>query len=150
MDQPFNSRLKLDERSELGDARHGAANALAHVVLSGHCIPGMRLQLLHADGNAPLVRISRNLQHFRFDLLAYGKHVRRFVHAAPGNVTHVQQCIHSAEIDESAVIGETADRAAHGVAFLHLRIAAFVGRALFLFERRRGGPLQRLRRPRRA
>ena len=95
-------------------------------------VPRMRLQLLHAERNAPLGGI--HLEHLDLDLLAHRQHVGGLVDAAPGNVGDVQQRVHAADIHESAVIGQAADRAVHGLAFLDLGVAAFLGGALFFFE----------------
>src|ERR1035437_5115072 len=46
----------------------------------------------------------------------------------------VQQGIHSADIDEGAVIGQAAHRAVHGLAFLDLGVALVLVGALVLFE----------------
>src|ERR1700719_3462652 len=100
MNQSFNTRLEFHKRSELGDSCNRATNAVPRVVLSGHCIPGMRLQLLHADGNPTLAGVIRDLKHPGFDLLPDGKHVGGLADTAPGTVTHVQQSVYSTQIDE--------------------------------------------------
>ncbi len=45
----------------------------------------------------------------------------------------MQQAVHSAEVDEGAIVGEAADRAAYDFAFADLRVAAFFYAALFFF-----------------
>ena len=45
----------------------------------------------------------------------------------------MQQTVHAAQIDEGAVVGETADGAAHGFAFTDLGVAALLHTALFFF-----------------
>ena len=55
VDQAFNAGLEFDEEAEVGQAGYGAADALAGFVLVGNRVPGMRLQLLHAERNALLV-----------------------------------------------------------------------------------------------
>ena len=91
----------------------------------------MRLKLLHADGNTVLVGI--NLDDHGFDLLAGRKHVRRFVDATPGNFADVKQSVGAADINERAVIGQAADLALHGVAFLQFRVAALLAGAFLVF-----------------
>src|SRR5580700_7130223 len=108
MNQALDAGLEFDERAEFHQARDRAAHAIAGDELLRHRIPGMRLQLLQADGNAALVGISRELEDLYFDLLSYREHIRRLVDAAPGDVAHMQQSGAAAQIDESAVIGEAA------------------------------------------
>ena len=91
----------------------------------------MRLQLLHAQRNAPLLGI--DLEHLGFDLLAHREHVGGLVDAAPGDLADMQQAVHAADVDEGAVVGQAADRAAHGFAFADLGVAAFFHAALFFF-----------------
>ena len=68
-------------------------------------VPRMRLQLLHAERNALLLRV--DLQDLGFDLLAGAKaHRQGLSDAAPGNVGHVQQAIDAANIDEGSVVGQ--------------------------------------------
>ena len=69
MDQSFDSRLQFHKCAELDHARNGAANALAHPVLFRHSVPGLRLKLLEAHGDAPLFGI--DLQHLDFKLLPF-------------------------------------------------------------------------------
>ncbi len=93
----------------------------------------MRLQLLHAHGNAPFAGIICDLEHYGFDLLPHGEHIRGLLDAAPRDVTHMEQGIHSTQIHESAVVGEATDRTGESVAWLHLGIATVLHRAFFLF-----------------
>ena len=134
VDQPLNPGLQFHECSELDHACNRAPHTLAGLVLSGHRIPGMGLQLLHAHRNAPLAGIIRYLEHLGFDRLPHREHVRRLAHTAPGDVTYVQQSVHATNVHEGTVISEAADRTAHGVTFLHLRIAALLHQAFFLFS----------------
>ena len=71
MDQPFHARLKLYEGSEIYNARHRAAHAFTHLVSFRGPFPGMRLELLHADGNTALVAFAADLEHLHFNVLAY-------------------------------------------------------------------------------
>ena len=109
-------------------------HALAHLILLADQVPRVRLKLLHAERDPLLGGI--HLQDLGLDLLADRQHVGRLVDAAPGNVGHVQQRVHAADIDEGAVVGQAADRAVHRLAFLDLGVAAFLVGALFLFEHR--------------
>ena len=134
MHQAFDALFQFHERAEIGDARHAALDALADLVLLGHQVPGVRLKLLESERNPLLGGI--HLEDPRLHLVAHLEHIGGLVDAAPGNVGHVQQRIHAADIDEGAVIGQAAHRALHGLAFLDLGVALVLVGALFLFEHR--------------
>src|ERR1035438_8230832 len=132
MDQAFDAFLEFDESAEIGDARHAALDALAGLVLVGDQVPGVRLELLESEGNAFLAGI--DLEDPRLHLVADLEDVGGLVDAAPGDIGHMQQGIHAADIDEGAVIGQAAHRALHGLAFLDFGVALVLVGALFLFE----------------
>ena len=132
MNQAFDALFQFHESAEIRDAGHGALDALAHLVLLGDQVPGVRLKLLEAERNAFLGGI--HLEDPRLHLVAHLEHVGRLVDAAPGDVGHVQQGIHAADIDEGAVIGQAAHRAVHGLAFLDFGVALVLVGALFFFE----------------
>ncbi len=94
----------------------------------------MRLELFHTDGNAALVALIGQLQHFHFDLLANREDVGRFVDAAPGDLADVEQRIDSTQVDERAVFHEAADGAGYGVSFFDLPVDSFASGALFVFD----------------
>ncbi len=71
MNQAFDAGLEFHKRAEIGEPGNGAAHALARLVFFGDGVPRMRLQLLHADRNALLVRV--DLDDLGFDLLARRK-----------------------------------------------------------------------------
>src|ERR1035437_9567038 len=91
-------------------------------------MPWVRLHLFQAQRNAPLLRI--DLENSGFDLLPHRKHVRGFRNTAPGDIADVQQSVHSANIDKRSVIGKTADRAMHRLAFFDLGVPALFPDAL--------------------
>src|SRR5579864_625855 len=57
VNQALDAWFQLHECAEIGDASDGAAHALADFVFARNRIPRVRLQLLHADGNAPFFGI---------------------------------------------------------------------------------------------
>src|ERR1019366_7214421 len=132
MHQTFDALFQLDEGAEIGDAGHRALDALAYLVLLGDQVPGARLELLETERNAFLGGI--HLEDPRLHLVAHLEDVGRLIDAAPGDVGHVQQGVHSADIDEGAVIGQAAHRAVHGLAFLDFGVALVLVGALVLLE----------------
>src|SRR5208282_328365 len=131
MDQAFDARLDFDKGAEIHEPGNGTSHAFAGFVFFRDGVPGMRLQLLHADRYAALVGI--DLDDPGFDLLAGGKHVSRPVDATPGNFADVKQGVRASDIDEGAVIGDAANFSVHGIAFLEFGVATLFAGAFFLF-----------------
>src|SRR5258708_14587995 len=104
-----------------------------------HVLPRTRLQFFHANGNAPLLRLGVDLEHLDFNLLSYSEHIRRFVDPSPRYVPDMQQSVQAAEIDEGAVIADTANSAAHRFAHPNLGVPATFGSALSLFANAAAG-----------
>src|SRR5580704_4639634 len=116
MDEAFDPWLQLDEGSEVRQARDRAGDALADRVPLRRGVPWFRLQLFQAKRDAPAFSV--NLQHLHLELLADGEHILRVGNAAPRDIADVQQAVDAAEIDEGAVAGEAAHRAAEDVALV--------------------------------
>ena len=118
MDQAFDAGLEFDEGAEVGDAGDGAVGAIARLECVGDGVPWMREELLQADGAARLAAFVRHLEDFGFDVQADGDRVGRLGDSGPTDVGDVEQGIDAADVDESSVVGEAADGAADGIAFL--------------------------------
>ena len=73
--------------------------------------PGIRLQLLEAEGNAFLLGIHRKNLHI--ELIADAHDLRRMLHAMPGQIGHVQQTVDAADIDKGAEVRDATDDAGH-------------------------------------
>src|SRR6185312_1128921 len=131
VDQAFDSRCEFHKRAEVHQPSYGAANSLADFVLPTDRLPRMRLELFDAESDAALVRL--DLEDLGFDLLANGENVGRFADACPGDFAHVQQAVHSADIDEGSIIGEAAHLPADYISFAQLGVAARLLRMIFLF-----------------
>src|SRR5262249_15513256 len=108
VNKAFNARLQLDESTEIGDARHGAANPLAALVLVSRGGPGVGVQLLDAERDAASALADAmllDLENLHFDLFARLKQISGLVYAAPGHIRHVQQAVDSPDIDKRPEIG---------------------------------------------
>ncbi len=101
------------------------------VYLLGDGVPGMGLQLLHAERDA--LAGGFDLQDLGVDLLADRQDVGGFFYAAPCDVADVEEAVDSTDVDEGSVVGEAAHGAGDDVAFLDLGVAAFFGGAIFFF-----------------
>ena len=80
--------------------------------------PGIGLELLHAQRNAPFLAIE--LQHLDRDLIARMHHFGGMADARVRHVGHVQQAVDAAQVDERAVVGEILHHAGHHGALLQI------------------------------
>src|SRR5690606_19049794 len=118
VDQAFDARLQLDERTVIGDVRDGTGDLLADRVLGRNAIPRIRLELLHAERDT--VGFLVDADDLYLDRLANGQDFRRMVDAAPGHVGDVQQAVNAAEVNERTVIGDVLDDAVDNLAFFEV------------------------------
>src|SRR5260370_12327835 len=132
MDQSFNARFQLDERTELDHPRHSPADPLAIPILFGCGIPGGRLQLFQSDRDSSLSRVRDDFQNASFQLLPHGENILRLADAAPRNVAYVKQGVDAADVHEGAVVGEAADGSVYRISFFDLGELPILDR-LFLF-----------------
>jgi len=110
--QPFDTRLELDERPELGEARHPAGSHLAHLVGRLHRCPGIGGELLQSEGD--FLGAVVDAQHLDGDLLAGCHHLRDVRHAGPSHFRYVEQALHAgAQVDEGAELAHRGDAAGH-------------------------------------
>src|ERR1700723_3416814 len=130
MDQTLYAWLYLNESPKIGHPRHHAVHAITR--LQRKRIPRVRQKLLHAHRDTLLLGV--NLKNFDLDLLAYRKHVFRLVDPAPGDLTHMEQRIHTAYIHERSIASEAAHLAVHRFALFELTVPALFGGTLFLFR----------------
>src|SRR6185312_3591647 len=104
MDQALDTLLELDESAIVGNREHPAVDSRADWITLGGIEPWIWRQLLKSEGNALLVLIEFEDLHLNF--IAHVDQIAGVGEAAPAHVGDVQQAIDSAEVDESAVIGE--------------------------------------------
>ena len=91
-------------------------NLVADRILELDALPGIGLELLHAERDA--LGLAVEADHLDLHGLADAQDLGRMVDAAPGDVGDVQQAIEAAEVDEGAVVGDVLDHAAQHLAFL--------------------------------
>src|SRR5690606_8773217 len=118
VDQAFDARLQLDERTVIGDVRNRTGDLLADRVLGRDAIPRIRLELLHAERDA--VGFLIDADDLNLDRLADGQDFRRMVDATPGHVGDVQQAVDAAEVNERTVIGDVLDDAVNNLTFFEV------------------------------
>ena len=114
--QAFDARLQLHEGAVVGDVGDAALELGADRILDLDALPGIGLELLHAQGDALRLRIEPD--HLHLHRLADMQGLGRMIDAPPGDVRDVQQTVDAAEIDEGAVVGQVLHHALQHLAFL--------------------------------
>ena len=109
VDQPLDTLLQLDEGPVVGDRDHLPVHAHADRVLEVDVGPRIGKQLLEPERD-PL-SLPVDVEHLDVQLLANAHHVGGVSHPPPRHVRDVQQPVQSAQIDESAEIGDVLDDA---------------------------------------
>jgi hypothetical protein len=112
--QALDARLQLHEGAVVGDVGDAALELGAHRILGRDALPGIGLELLHAEADA--LRLGIDLDDLHLDGLADGQRFARMVDAPPRHVGDVQQPVDAAEIDEGAVVGDVLDHAVEHLA----------------------------------
>src|SRR6202042_577914 len=131
VDQAFDARLELHERTVVGDVGDAAGKARIERILGLDALPRIVEQLLHAERDT--VGLVVDLDDLDLHRLTDGQHLGRMVDTTPRNIGDVQQTVDAAEVDERTVIGDVLDDAVdHLTLFevLHQFLALF-GAGLF-------------------
>src|SRR3954471_6482191 len=109
VDQPLDTGLDFHEGAVVGDRDDLALNPGAHRILRGDVLPGIGLQLLHAQAD-PL-SLPVDIEDFDLDFLTDGNHFGGVRHPAVGHVGDVQQPVDATEVDERAEVGDVVHHA---------------------------------------
>ena len=132
MNQAVEARLEFDESAEIGDARHRAFDSVAGVIFVGGRGPGVGLQLLQTERNSFFGGI--DFENLDVELLADREHIGRLIDAPVRDIGDVQHAVHAADVDECAVIEQTAHRAVHHHAGLQATQLLFLRLRALFFE----------------
>ena len=138
MDQPLNNLIANDagKGSPLGEARDDPFDQLPLLVTLFDRDPGIGLQPLETQGHPLAFPI--HPQHVDLDLLSHLHHLTRVRDALPGKFGQMHQPVHSAQVNESAKIGQVDD-----LTPAHIALGQFAQQflALALTPIAYGGPL---------
>ncbi len=118
VNQALHPALQLDEGPVVHDGDDPAADLGPDRVLGLDVLPGVRLQLLEAQGDTgfdPVV-----LQDLHLEQLADLDHLRGMVDSAPGHVGDVQQAVQPAQVHEHPEVGDVLDDALAQLALVDL------------------------------
>src|SRR5262245_1586418 len=131
VDEAFDAGLELDEGAVVGDVGDPALEPRADGIFRFDALPGIVLQLLHAERDA--VGLVVDLDDIDLHLLADIEDLVRMVDAPPGNVGDMQQAVDAAEIDERAVVGDVLHHAVDDLPLFEVlhQLLALLGAGLF-------------------
>jgi len=120
VDQTLDLRriLQTGKCPELGQLGNRALDQLPDPVVLDDLFPGIVLQRLHAQADAPALPVQAD--HLHLDLIAHLDNLVRTGDVLPGHLRQVHQAVSPAEIDKRAEIAQTADDAPPHFAFLKL------------------------------
>ena len=110
VDQALDAVADLDEgaeRHELGDP---AVHQLAHAVAGGELLPRILLGGLERQADALAVEV--DVEHLHGDLVAHGDDGAGVVDVLPGELGHVDEAVHAAEVDERTEVHDAGHHAA--------------------------------------
>ena len=110
--------LELHKRAIGHDADHLAGHDVARLILLAGDVPGLGLSGLVAQGDTAALGIQ--LDDLHVDLLTHADDLRGMTHAMPGQIGHVNQAVHAADVHESAEVGQAANNALDHVALMQL------------------------------
>ena len=94
--------------SIIGHDHHAALDLGAFDQVLGECVPWVRRELLHAQGDALLLVVE--VQNHHVDFLVHFHHLFRMAHTAVAHVGDVHQAIDAAQVHEHPVRGDVLDR----------------------------------------
>src|SRR6185436_7721674 len=109
VDEPLDPLLQLHEGAVIGDRDDLALDPLGDRVPLVDVFPRIGRELLHAEGDALLLRIER--EHLYLHLVPDRDELGRVAHAAPGHVGDVEEAVDPAQVDEGAEVGDVLDDA---------------------------------------
>ena len=115
VDQALDARLQLHEGAVIGDVGDPPLEAGGDRIFGGHALPGVGLQLLHAQADALRLRVEAH--HLHAHRLPDVQRLAGVVDAPPGDVGDVQQAVEAPQVHEGAVIGDVLDDAVQHLAF---------------------------------
>ena len=113
VDQPVDALVDADEDAEVGDVPDLTLDDGAHGPLQLDAVPGVLLELAHAEGDALVLHV--HAEHDGLDEVADGDQLGRVLDPlVPGHLGDVDQALDAVfQLDEGAVVGDRDHLAAH-------------------------------------
>jgi len=118
VDETFDAGHDLDEGAVVGDDDHFTFDVVTFLEVGVEGIPGVRSELLEAEGDAALGLVE--VEDDDVDLLVEADDLFGVVDAAPAEVGDVDEAIHAAEVDEDTVAGDVLHHAFEDLTLLEV------------------------------
>ena len=134
VDQAFDTRFQLDERTIAHHVHDTAAVSRALGVLLLHVVPRVRLFLFQAKRYLLLFAV--DVQNHHVDVLVQRNHLGRMIDAFPTHVGDVQQTVDPAQIDKGPELGDVLHHALADLALDQLFQQALPILFALLFDQR--------------
>ena len=115
VDQPFDTRLDLEECAVIFDIDDLAFDGGTFFDLLAEDFPRVRGQLLETERDPLLVLVE--IEYNDVDLLVELQYLVGVVDPAPGNIGDVEQAVDAAQIQERTEVGDVLDEAFEYLAF---------------------------------
>ena len=104
VDQALDAVSDLDERAERDQLGDPAVDQLADLMALGELLPGILLGGLQRQADALTATV--DVEHLHLDLVADGDHSARVVDMLPGELRHVDQPVHAAQVHECTEVDD--------------------------------------------
>ncbi len=135
--QAFHTLFDFGKAAVVGEVGNRGHDPGTFRITTGDGYPRIVAQLLHTQAHPILFPVE--LEDLHVHLVTDANHLGRMTDTAPGHIGDVQQTVHTAQIDERAVVCEVLDDAFDRLAFLKLRQQRFALHTVFFFEYRAAG-----------
>ena len=132
MNQTFNAVFEFDERAVISNARNSSIHSRADRKTFFDAGPWIRQQLFVTERDALALAIE--FQNLDLNVVADAEQLVRILQTSPRHVSHVQQTIDSAEIDERAVVSEVLDLTFNNDVFFDLLKSLIFSAGVLLFD----------------
>ena len=132
MHQTFDTRFQFNKRAVVGNARDLAIQSGSGRKPFLDRFPGVRQKLFVTQRHA-LARSIKS-QHLDLDRITNPEEFGRILEPSPRHVSHVQQSINAAQIDERAVVRQILDLSLDDYVFLNLFKRLSLAALIALFQ----------------
>src|SRR5262245_5770110 len=136
VNQAVNAFLDFNKGTKVGQVADASMNARADLITLSQSLPGILLDLLHSQADAPGFRV--NAEHFNFDGITRVYQLAwMFDPLGPAHLRNVNQALHAGlQLNEGAVVGHAGDRSSRAGSRRKAFFNAFpgIGQKLFVAE----------------
>ncbi len=133
MHQAFNAGLQLHKGTVFHQADNPADNPGSNRIASCQVLPGIRQSLLDANGHLAFFTVK--LEYLDGHFLTGGEYISRLTDTTPGDVRHMQQSVHTAQVHKRAVFSQVFNHTLHNLTFGQMLHGGLAGFGPLLFQK---------------